>query len=641
MPFLLALLLIPLLLMSPAVASVTPEPTLESDEGLFDGERRQRGEEEEEEIDEAEEEELREKRDRKSRVVVLKWDGTSTDYRDETVRRNVRSRIDRPDALFFPSTDLFQRGRKHPDPTLEPKYQPAVVPDGNLDVAMREVRRISQIPWDARSPAEWQLIARDLIKLTDSLWFLEKVEQREPLFMAYAYIGYSAENGNNPAPPFYEAIGGQSVNYYYYLAATLAWQDPSLMSKISDNRIRGFISYYLNQIQQGDFPVLALDFELENEFDLEEFNDEYEVYLNGLKLEDINEKGQYQVPLGRLDIYLKRNDTGHGLSDQLKVDKYKDKAYFVRDEARKKMGSDFYKQLMLHPNECTPALDGDILNYLAIYAKLHSQAEIYIAVPRNGDPNKVYIWRYDRASATLQLVQGDDDDFPIRFAFVMSTGVMYNGAAFSVDSSVDNSDLNQVLDPDLQGELNRLGYDLNRAHLPLNLQLRGHYNRLMVEFGMEFGYNLSAEGLWVERYRTPEHKADYGRLIVVDSQGSDVPRPEVFHYKSWNRYTYGGVGVVLGRDASLGFGPHFSLRAGVSDLPWAVQTTAHFGLTKEPPIDALRSAKRVRPLIDLDVRAGASVAMKGSIQRDLSKLVKDERYVKPVFGLTLGVGTTF
>ena len=623
----------------PAMASTTPAVSLEADAGIFDREDK---EEEEEEIDEAEEEELRKKRDKQARVVVLKWDGTSTDYKDEVIRRNVRNRIDRPGALFFPSTDLFQRGRKHPDETLEPRYQPARVPAGNLDVAMSEVRKVSQIPWDAKSPAEWQLIARELMKVTDSLWFLEDVEQREPLFMLYAYIGYAAENGNNPAPPFYEGIGNQSVNYYYYLAATLAWQDPSLMSKINDNDIRGVINYYLEQIQSGGFPVLALDFELENEFDLEEFNKEYEVFLNGLKVEDINEKGQYEVPLGRLDIYLKRADTGHGLSDQLKVDKYKDKAYFVRDEARKKMGSDFYKQLMLHPNECTPSLDGDILNYLAIYQKLHGNTEIYIAVPRNGDPNKVYIWRWDKPTATLQLVQGDDDDFPVRFAFVLSTGVLYNGLAFSVDSTLDNGDVNNMLDPDLASSVaNRLDAQFKTGALPVNFELRGHYNRLMVETGMEFAWNLSGEGLWVERYRTPEHKASYGDLMVVDKDGTATPRPEVYHYKAWSKYTYGGVGVVLGKNAALGFGPRLGIRSGVTDTPWAIQTTGHFGYTMEPPIDALKSAKRVRPLIDFDARLGASVALKDSLQRDIAEIDDEVRYVKPVFGITAGIGTTF
>ena len=622
----------------PAHAS-TPEPTVDSDYGIFD---RGGDEEREEEIDEAEEEELRKKRDRKARVVVLKWDGTTTDYRDDTVRRNVRSRIDRPDALFFPSTDLYQPGRRHPDDTIQPRYQPSWVPDGNLDVVMMETSRVSQIPWDAKSPAEWQLIARELIKLTDSMWFVEKVEQREPLFMLYAYIGYAAENGNNPAPPFYEAIGAQSVNYYYYLAATLAWQDPSLMSKVLDNDIRGMINYYLERIQAGGFPELALDFELENEFDKEEFAKEYEVYLNGLVIdEDIDEQGEYEVPPGRFDIYLKRKDTGHGLSDQLTVDKYKDKNYFVRDDARKKMGSDFYSALMLHPNECTPALDGETLNYLAIYQKLHDQAEIYIAVPRNGDPNKVYIWRYDRPSATLQLVQGDNDDFPVRFAALVSTGIMYNGAAFSVDSTIDNGDLNGILDPSASQVTNRLNTDLQTGHLPLNLQLRGHYNRLMVEVGMEWGWNVSDDGLWVERYRTPEHKAEYGQLMVVDADTVAQPRPEVYHYKAWNRYTYGGVGVVLGPNATLGFGPRFSLRSGVTDLPWAVQTTGHFGYTLEPPLDALKSATRVRPFVDFDARIGASVALNNSIQRDISELEDEEGFVKPVFGITAGIGTTF
>ena len=35
-----------------------------------------------------------------SRVVVIRWDKTETDYTDDNVRRDVRSRTGRPDAFF-------------------------------------------------------------------------------------------------------------------------------------------------------------------------------------------------------------------------------------------------------------------------------------------------------------------------------------------------------------------------------------------------------------------------------------------------------------------------------------------------------------------------------------------------------------
>ncbi len=604
-------------------------------------------EEQEAEISDAEKARLQKLKDRSARIIVLKWNDTTTDYQDATLIRNVKSRIDRPDALFFPSVDLYQNGRKHPDDTLIPAQQPAMVPDVNLEAIKAESVKVSQIPWDSISPGEWGVIAEKLRRMLDLVWFIEKVEQREALFHLYTMIGYAAENQNSPSPPYYESLGGQSVNYYYYLAATMAWQDPSLMSKLTDMEINGQVNYYLQGLQDGRYPFYSVDFELENEFDVDQFTGEYEVYMNGLLLEEIDPEGQFKVPLGIFDVYFKRTDSGHGLSDRLEFDKLEDKAYFVRDVARKEMGTEFIEQLMLHPNECTPQVAEYVLHYMSIYAKLHPQAEIYVGVPKNGDPNKVWIWRYDRASATLQLVGGGQEEFPVRFALVASSGVMYNGAAFSVDKTVDNSDIGALDDP-VDNALARGDLDLQSAHLPVDLSLRAHYNRLMVGVGMEFGYNLAADGLWVERYRTPEHKFDYGDLRVVEQgpaeqteDGKAVNGPEVFHYKAWSRYTHFDLGVVFGRDAARAFGPRLVLSTGWTDLPHAWMLMGHFGWALELPIEALNAGQRIRPLVDVDARGGMAYTLGDSIQTDLANADPDQRRIKPVFGLTAGVGTTF
>jgi hypothetical protein len=622
-------------------------PSTDSIEAMGDYAVGKKREEQEAEISEAEKERLQKLKDRSSRIIVLKWNDTTTDYQDATLIRNVKSRIDRPDALFFPSVDLYQNGRKHPDDTLIPADQPALVPDVNLEAILRESTDVSQKPWDSMSPGEWGVIAEKLRRMLDLVWFIEKVEQREPLFHLYTMIGYAAENQNSPSPPYYESLGGQSVNYYYYLAATMAWQDPSLMSKLTDMEIRGQVQYYLQGLQDGRYPFYSVDFELENEFDVDDFTGEYEVYMNGLLLEDIDPEGQFKVPLGIFDVYLKRTDTGHGLSDRLEFDKLEEKAYFVRDVARKEMGTEFIEQLMLHPNECTPEVAEYVLHYMAIYAKLHSKAEIYIAVPKNGDPNKVWIWRYDRQTATLQLVGGGQEEFPVRFALIASSGVMYNGAAFSVDSTVDNTDINALDDP-AGNAVDRGSLDLQSAHLPVNLTLRGHYNRLMVGVGMEFGYNLAGDGLWVERYRTPEHKFDYGELIVTEAgpaedneDGTSRNGPEVYHYKAWSRYTHFDLGVVFGRDAARAFGPRLALSTGWTDLPHAWVLLGHFGWSLEVPLDALHVGRRIRPLVDVDARGGMAYTLGDSIQTDLAHADPDQLRIKPVFGLTAGIGTTF
>ncbi len=580
------------------------------------------------------------RKDRAPRVVVLKWPATdmkrgeSADYQDETLIRNVRSRIDRADALFFPSVDLYQAGRKSPDNTLLPVSQPAVVDDGDIQDILSEVDRISRIPWNELNTQEWADEARLLRRELDKFWFVDRVEHREAIFMIYAQIGRAADNMGNQSPPFFEAIGGRSVNYYYYLAATLAWQDASLMNKLTDPDVRSPVDYLLGQLNSGGFQTFPLDFELDGDFDLETFEKEYTVLLNGLEVQ-LDESARVEVPLGITDIYLRRNDTGHGLSDRFSADKFEDKAYFVRDVARKRMGIEFIRQLMLHPNECSPELDGDILNFLAIYAKMHGKSEIYIAVPKNGSANKVFIWRYDRSNGTLQLVGGSGDDFPIYFVGTLNAGLLYHDASFSVNTDITSSDATDAGEGgvDVGTEAaNRADIELPPARLPFTIELRAHYNRLMVAWGWEFGYGF--EG-YQERYWTPGHELmglETSDLAVIEAGGDGST--EILRQTQWNRYNYGALGVVLGRDASFGIGPRFAGRFGWTNLPHAFQTTAHFGWTFENPL-VRRPGKRVRPILDIDGRGGIVLAAQNSVLRE------SDRTISPIFGLTVGVGSTF
>ncbi len=573
------------------------------------------------------------RKEKQPRVLVLRWYDRDTDYTDVVLQRVVRSRVVRPDASFYPEVDLYQNGRKVRDRTVVPAMQPARVPEENIARVRAAVDQVSAIPWNAMSPDRWGLRAQELRDMIELIWFVDRPELREPLFLLYAQIGRSAENQNQILPPFYEQIGETPVNYYFYLAATLAWQDPQLMSKLTDSELRGGVAAILQQLQQGVFPTLRIDFQQEGvDFDMEGFAAEYKVLLNGLESEP-DEKGQIEVFLGRTDIYLPRTDSGHGLSERLEVTKLEDKIYFVRDSARKKMGIDFIRQLFLHPNECTPSLDGDILNYLAIYAKIHEKAEIYVAVPQEGNPNRVYIWRYDRPTATLQLVAGGADQFPVRFALVTSVGLAYDGAHPGFDTSVD-----APTDPDAVAEffdpLTRLDVDLDPAYVPWNLELRGHVNRLMVALGAEASFNVSDTTQWFETYRTPKHPD----AQVVEEQnvpdGGTRPIP-VYNERNVTRNLYLGASAVLGRDAGIGFGPRIGFRAGWTNVPYALVTTGHVGWTFpapgiEPP------GERVRPLIDIDGRLGAVWPFKPSIAHGDEPIT-----VAPVFGLTAGLGTTF
>src|SRR5688572_19139407 len=73
------------------------------------------------------------------RVVVLQWQGQDTDYTNDTLVRNVKARIARPDAKFYPEVDLYQVGRREPDKTIRATEQRATVPASAIGEVMAEV----------------------------------------------------------------------------------------------------------------------------------------------------------------------------------------------------------------------------------------------------------------------------------------------------------------------------------------------------------------------------------------------------------------------------------------------------------------------------------------------------------------------
>ncbi|GDX81598.1 hypothetical protein LBMAG42_34090 [Deltaproteobacteria bacterium] len=614
-------------------------------------------EEKEKQLSDAEKAAEQKRKDKLARVIVLKWQGTDTDYADSDVQRIVKSRIQRPDAGFFPDVDLYQEGRKVKDETVVPAMQPAIVPSQNIDRVMAEVEEVSAVPYNAWAPADWGLKAGQLAEMVELLWFVDRVELREPLFLLYAQIGRAAENQNEVIPPFYEQIGFQAVNYYYYLAAMLAYQDPSLMSKLTDQDLNASIQQYLTMMQQGAFTTMKINFELEGvDFDAEDFATKYEIYLNGLKTEP-DDQGEIDIFLGRTDIYLKRVDNGHGLSERLEVSKLEGKRYFVRDVARKKMGLDLIEQLFLHLNECVPQLDSMILNYLAIYAKIHEKAEIYVAVPKEGNANKTSIWRYDRPTASLSKVQGGDDSFPVHFAVQLSGGIAWSSANVATSPPTTSDVAGQAQSGDFSVDpQNFVDIEAIPAFIPLTLELRAHYNRLMLGVGAEAGFNTG--GNYNERYILPgdedavvysdgDDSYDnpvYGDTFSVSDQetakGEKPPTwGQATHSDSVNRDLYVTGGVVLGRDAGFGIGPRIALRVGWTNMPYALNTTAHFGWNFEIPMK--KQLPRVRPYVDIDGRVGAIWPFRPSLAWEIAQDPKANPVpVSPIVGITAGIGTT-
>jgi hypothetical protein len=120
-----------------------------------------------------------------------------------------------------------------------------------------------------------------------------------------------------------------------------------------------------------------------------------------------------------------------------------------------------------------------------------------------------------------------------------------------------------------------------------------------------------------------------------ESSTSFVAGERLYNEVEINRNLFLGAAVVLGRDAGIGFGPRIGARIGWTNVPYALQTTGHVGLTIAPPgIKPL--GDRVRPFVDVDGRLGVSWPFATSLAHTSSPIT-----IAPVFGLTAGVGTTF
>lgn len=546
-----------------------------------------------------------------AKVVVLAWPGApDVDYDHAGLQGNIKARIARPDAKFFPEIDLYQVGRRHPDRSIPPNMQPGKVPDEAKEIVMAAVRDIETVPWNGMAESDWGITANTLRGLTEEIWFVDRPDLREPLFRLYVEIGRAAENMNNPVAPFYQQVGGQLLNYYWYLAGSLAYNDPALLDSLTVPEMRSSIEYYRDLLANKEIRFMTLSFEQGGVWDAKKFATEYKVYINGIETLITDPQSLYQVPPGRVDIFLKRTD-GYSISDRVDLSNLDDKIYFVRDVARKKMGIDFVDQLMEHPNECTPRVEGDIMISLAIYASLHEDAEVFYAVPVAGDPNKTLLWRWNTEAKTLTKVLDETGGYPIRFAVLAGAGTTFGSGGLGDPVCEPNPIPGQ---PDIcqPGEP-----EFGIFAVPIYAQLRAHYRRLLVAFGAEAGIAPNDPGFQDTYALNDGH-------VVTDANGDPAIKTSQL-----NAMFYAAVGFVIQKKASLGLGPRAYVRFGGYTLPHIFDITGHVGLTLEPP--GMEQKGRVRLILDADAFAGVTVPYAGD----------STQTVKPSFGIAIGAGTTF
>jgi hypothetical protein len=346
-----------------------------------------------------------------ARVVVLQWPETATDYQTGSLRKKLEGRVGKG-AAFAPELDLYQPGRTEPDASAWASLSALRASPSSeiLSEVVAQVEQTMAMTFDSLTEQEWVQRAADLRFLAGGLWFVDRLELREPIFLLYVSIGKAAENANQGTPPYYEVVSGKAVNYYWYLAATLAHQDPSLLSKITDLAVYQTVVDLEKRLDSREFQPLTLSFALGSEFDARAFATEYTLYLNGFEVNLTNAEGLLEVPLGVSDVFLQRRDGGYGPSIRIERQTAEKGFEFPMQTARKRMGLDLIEQLMENPSKCIPDLAGDLAQYLAVYAKLHPEAEIYVSVPQFGSTSnkKLWLWHWDRTEGRLELSSRKD-----------------------------------------------------------------------------------------------------------------------------------------------------------------------------------------------------------------------------------------
>ncbi|MCA9488674.1 MAG: hypothetical protein KC621_02085, partial [Myxococcales bacterium] len=344
----------------------------------------------------------------------------------------------------------------------------------------------------------------------------------------------------------------------------------------------------------------------------------------------------------------------------------------------------FIDQLMAHPFECTPDIAGDILNYLSIYAKMHPQAEIYIAVPKAGStaPGRLYLWRWDRAKGVLVRVQDNTGGFPIRFAALLGAGLTLSGGDLT---TIDDQDLANIAqsnqpgqDPNVGNLKDALDFTPTIDGLPVYYHLRGHYNHFMMALGIEykFGFGAGATGdkPYVDMFQTtngflaadghfdaiqyaeiPCTNAENGQIAddpaCLSQPGGTYQAPILaLRERAWQRLVHASLGVMLGRDSASGWGPRGYLRFGWYNAPHAADTTIHLGYTghvgarsKEDQRKEEARMDRVRMILDADFFGGMLLPFMDSIYVDP---IRRGQFLAigtplPTFGFTVGAGLTF
>lgn len=588
-------------------------------------------------------------RDKATRVIVLPWPDTRTNSESIALQTLVRNRIGRAGAKFYPEIDLYQEGRRRREDNgqaVDPLNQPGAVPDSLLDSVREKIADARRRLGKANANAA---IAGQLLPLVDEIWFNDRVATRQVLFDLYVTIGQATFNARDQTPPYFQMVGSERNNYFLYEAASMIWEEEQAGVEIVTGRMPGgdigaYIRDIVQLINDGIHAPIPLAFNDRGVFDPKKFTSNYKVIVNGLE-RIVDGDGIVMTPRGRVDLSLERSD-GFSMSERTDILGLEEKLYFPMEVARSKLGFDLLNQLMTNPEECAPELRPDTLATVATYATLHPKDEIYLVIPKGGSARDSYVWRWDPDQGVLAFMIDANRGFPVRFSALITTGIEFGG--LSLNKSAANRATNvgstgprlslspaDVLSPEAVG-------------IPIDIQLRGQFSRLMFGFGMTFAKNIApnAGGQWTDRYQVdggtviqPTDVASADTFTDVDGNSFKVSLKQL----DFSRTIYGLLGVIILKDATEGIGPRAYIKFGGANTPHVLEASGHLGMTADATFGKKTFKGRVAPLLDLDLFAGALIPYGDTLFRDSKKNDNDKfpPLVSPTFGLTLGVGMTF
>jgi hypothetical protein len=235
--------------------------------------------------------------------------------------------------------------------------------------------------------------------------------------------------------------------------------------------------------------------------------------------------------------------------------------------------------------------------------------------------------------------------YPVTFATQLGFGASFGGltvAPPTVEPQVPGAAFEAPVPEPPTLEINSV---------PVDYTLRIHWNRLMIQTGVQFAAYIAPDddpdpvcSMWCDLYQNDARKHAENLAYHVDEEDNLT---YVLREREWQRLTHFGIGVMGGRNSAMGLGPYILARTGIYNVPHGWDLTLHGGLTTMAPF-AEGPSGRTNPLVTINAFAGGMLPTMDTIYtKSFNNKVENATKWDPTgtmrltFGLTASAGLTF